>query len=135
VLDHYARVRRAAFGPDVSVAVLTKEMVEVLLKLPDDAPLSKEGVVAHLGLLGALATTRDLTAAWNAAKRRVARDHPARFRLERNVLERGSAATPPPLPKLSAAGHRRLATLAAKEGLDPDRLLGRLIETWRGARR
>ena len=133
--DDFARMRRAVFGPDVSVGKLTQAMVEVLLQLPEDASLSKDRVVEHLGPLGAMSTTRDLAAAWGAAKRRVARDHPTLFRVERNVLRRASAESPPPPPKLSAAGQRRLATLAAKEGLDPDLLLGQMIEAWRGARR
>jgi hypothetical protein len=36
-----------------------------------------------------------------------------------------------PREKLSAAGHRKLATLAAREGMTPDELVGRLISSWR----
>jgi hypothetical protein len=36
-----------------------------------------------------------------------------------------------PREKLSAAGHRRLCALAAKEDVTPDELLGRLIAAWR----
>lgn len=38
-----------------------------------------------------------------------------------------------PREKLSAAGHRKLATLAAKEGMTPDALLGCLISSWRSS--
>jgi hypothetical protein len=37
--------------------------------------------------------------------------------------------------KLSSAGHRKLATLSAKEGMTPDELLNRLISAWRNAHR
>jgi hypothetical protein len=41
----------------------------------------------------------------------------------------------PRAEKLSAAGHRRLSALAAREGTTPDELLGRLIASWRTAKR
>ena len=131
----FADVRRAGFGADVSGGKLTEAMLEILLRLTEDAPLSKEGVVRHLGLVGQLSKTRDLSAAWDVAKRRAARDHSENFRLEGSVLERETADDPPPLGKLSSAGHRRLATLAAKEGLDPDQFLGELIKARRAARK
>ena len=40
-----------------------------------------------------------------------------------------------PREKLSAAGHRKLAALAAKEGVSPDALLGDLVKSWRNERR
>jgi hypothetical protein len=40
-----------------------------------------------------------------------------------------------PREKLSTAGHRKLTTLAAKEGMTPDELLSRLISSWRSAKR
>jgi hypothetical protein len=35
-----------------------------------------------------------------------------------------------PQEKLSSAGHRKLAVLAAKEDMTPDALLGCLISSW-----
>jgi hypothetical protein len=40
-----------------------------------------------------------------------------------------------PREELSTAGHRKLAALAAREGLTPDELLSRLISSWRRAAR
>jgi hypothetical protein len=48
---------------------------------------------------------------------------------------RASAAADRPGEKLSTAAHRRLAALAEREGTTPDELLGRLISTWRSAKR
>jgi hypothetical protein len=110
-------------------------MVEVLSQLPPEVTPSKEIVVQHLGLLGQMTKTRDINAAWNGAKRQVARDHPDRFCLDGKVLRRESAMEDGPREKLSTAGHRKLAALAAKEGMTPDELLGRLISTWRSAKR
>jgi hypothetical protein len=82
-----------------------------------------------------MSKTRDINVAWNSAKRQVGREHADRFCLDGKVLRRASAMEDRPREKLSAAGHRKLAALAAKEGMTPDDLLGRLISTWRSAKR
>jgi hypothetical protein len=127
---YFAQVRRAGFDIGLSTGKLAKAMVEVLLQLPPEAA-SKDLVVQHLGLLGQMSKTRDTNAAWNSAKRQVVRDHPDRFCLDGKVLRPASAMEDRPREKLSAAGHRKLATLAAKEGMTPDELLSRLISFWR----
>jgi len=128
-------MRRAGFDIGLSTGKLAKAMVDVLLQLPPEAAPSKELVVQHLGLLGQMSKTRDVNAAWNSAKRQVVREHPDRFCLDGKVLRRpASTMEDRPREKLSAAGHRRLATLAAKEGMTPDELLGRLISAWRSSK-
>ena len=76
---YFAEVRRAGFDIGVSAGKLARAMVDVLLQLPPEATPSKEVVVRHLGLLGQVAKTRDVNAAWNRAKRQVARGQPDRF--------------------------------------------------------
>jgi 2-oxo-4-hydroxy-4-carboxy--5-ureidoimidazoline (OHCU) decarboxylase len=132
---YFAQVRRGGFDIGVSTAKLTRAMVEVLVQLTPEATPSKEVVVHHLGLLGQMSKTRDIKAARNSAKRQVVREHPDRFRLDGKILRRASATEDRPREKLSTAGHRRLAALAAKEGMTPDGLLGRLISTWRDTQR
>jgi len=132
---YFAQVRRAGFGIGISAAKLTKAMVEVLSQLPHQATLSKEVVVQHLGLLGQMSKTRDINAAWNSAKRHIAREQPERFCLDGKVLRWTSAIEDRPREKLSTAGHRKLAALAAKEGMTPDEFLSGLISSWRKARR
>ncbi|HTP27467.1 MAG TPA: hypothetical protein VMK12_17670 [Anaeromyxobacteraceae bacterium] len=133
---YFARVRGAGFDIGLSTGKLTKAIIDVLLRLPPEVAPSKEIVVQHLGLLGQMSKTRDINAAWNSAKRQVVRDHGDRFCLNGKVLHRSSAMEARPrVEKLSAAGHRRLAALSAKEGTTPDELLGRLIASWRAARR
>ena len=132
--EYFAEVRRAGFDIGLSTGKLTKAMVEVLLQLPPDAAPSKELVVQHLGLLGQMSKTRDINAAWNSAKRQVVREHPDRFCLDGKVLRPASAMEDRPREKLSVAGHRKLSTLAAKEGMTPDELLGRLISSWRSSK-
>lgn len=133
--EYFAEVRRAGFDIGLSTGKLTKAMVEVLMQLPPEATPSKEVVVQHLGLLGQMSKTRDINAAWNGAKRQVVREHPDRFCLDGKVLRWASATPDRPRERLSTAGHRKLATLAAKEGLTPDELLRRLISSWHSATR
>ena len=132
---YFAQVRRAGFDIGLSVGKLTKAMVEVLLQLPPEATPSKEVVVQHLGLLGQMAKARERDAAWNSAKRQVVREHSGRFSLDGKVLRWASAMEDRPREKLSTSGHRKLADLAAKEGMTPDELLRRLISSWRRAKR
>jgi hypothetical protein len=87
-------------------------------------------VVQHLGLIGQMSKTRDVNAAWNSAKRQVVREYPGRFCLDGKVLRSASAMKDRPQEKLSSAGHRKLAVLAAKEDMTPDALLGCLISSW-----
>jgi len=132
---YFAQMRRGGFDIGVSAGKLTQAMVEVLSQLPPEVTPSKEVVVQHLGLLGQMSKTRDINAAWNSAKRQVVRDQPDRFCLDGKVLRWASAMEDRPRQKLSTAGHRKLATLAAKEGMTPDGLLSRLISSWRSANR
>ena len=127
----FGQVRRAGFGIGLSTGKLTKVMVDVLLQLPPEATPSKELVVRSLGLLGQMSKSRDVSAAWNSAKRQVVRERPERFFLDGKVLRRATAMADRPREKLSAAGHRKLSYLAATEGMTPDELLGCLISSWR----
>jgi hypothetical protein len=133
---YFAQVRRAGFDIGLSTGKLTKAIIDVLLHLPPEVAPSKELVVQHLGLLGQMSKSRDINAAWTSAKRQVVRDHADKFCLDGKVLRHSSAAEARPrAEKLSAAGHRKLAALATKEGTTPDELLGCLIATWRTARK
>ena len=132
---YFAQVRRAGFDIGLSAGKITKAMVEVLLQLPPGAPPSKDVVVRHLALLGQMSKTRDINSAWNSAKRHVAREHPDRFCLDGKILRCAADMEDRSREKLSAAGHRKLAALAAKEGITPDELLKHLISTWRNAQR
>src|SRR5712691_1008864 len=132
---YFADVRRSGFDIGVSTGELTKGMVAALSQFAPDTPLSKEVVVGCLGILGQMSKTRDINAAWDRAKRQVAREQPERFCLDGKVLRWASALENRSREKLSTAGHRKLAILAAKEGVTPDELLSRLIFSWRRAKR
>ena len=131
---YFAQVRRAGFDVGLSAGKLTKAMVEVLSQLPPAATPAKDVVVQHLGLLGQMTRTRDINAAWNSAKRQIVRERPGRFCLDGKVLRWASDREERPREKLSTAGQRKLAALAAREGMTPDELLGRLISARRNAK-
>ena len=131
---YFAQVRRAGFDIGLSAGKLTQAMAEVLSQLPPGATPSKDVVVLHLGLLGQMTKTRDINAAWNSAKRQIAREYPDRFCLDGKVLRWASDMEERPREKLSTTGHRKLAALAAREGITPDELLRRLISAWRNAK-
>ena len=97
---YFAQVRRAGFDIGLSTGKLTKAMVEVLLQLPSASTPSKEVVVQHLGLLGQMTKTRNINAAWNSAKRQIAREHPDRFCLDGKVLRWASDREERPREKL-----------------------------------
>jgi hypothetical protein len=132
---YFGQVRRAGFDIGVSAGKLTKAMVDVLSQLPPELPPTKDVVVQYLGLLGQMSKTRDINSAWNSAKCQTAREHSDRFCLDGKVLQRASDVEDRPREKLSSAGHRKLAALAAKEEVGPDELLNRLIAAWRKAQR
>jgi hypothetical protein len=132
--EYFAQMRRAGFDIGLSVRKLADAMVAILTQLPPGAPTTKESVAGQLGPVGAMSKTRDINAAWNSAKRQIVRECPERFALDGKVLRWASDLQGRSLDKLSTAGHRKLAILAAKEGMTPDQLLGHLIASWRKAK-
>lgn len=125
----------SGLGLGLSVGKLTTMMIDVLSAAPINVVPTKEGILLHLGPLGRLSKSRDINAAWTAAKRYVAREYPERFVLDGKVLRPAASMADRPRAKLSAAGHRRLTALAAKEGLTPDELLTQLLAAWRSAKK
>ena len=78
---------RRGLGLGISTDKLAKMMFEALLQLPSGTTNLKDRVVAELGIIGQMSTTRDINEAWNQAKRMVANEYPERFILDgRKVL-------------------------------------------------
>jgi hypothetical protein len=65
----FSEMRRAGMGVGVSKTKLVQAMLEILIQLPEGATNLKETIVAHLGLLGQMSSTRNINAAWNDAKK------------------------------------------------------------------
>jgi hypothetical protein len=127
----FADMRRAGFGVGVSKAKLVKAMLEILPQLPVGTQRLKDTVVAHLGTLGQMASTRDLSAAWNEAKKKAAKQNPDKFILdERSVLHWNDVSVAILDKKISAANFNKLNELAQKDGCTVNQLVSKLIKTY-----
>jgi len=125
----FADMRRAGFGVGVSKAKLVKAMLEILPQLPVGTQRLKDTVVAHLGTLGQMASTRDLSAAWNEAKKKAAKQNPNKFILdERSVLHWNDGSVAILDKKISATNFKKLNELAKKDGCTVNQLVSKLIK-------
>ncbi len=89
-------------------------------------------VVAHLGLLGQMAGTREINAAWTDAKRKAAREFPDRFLPDgRKVLHWRSKAPKQLDKKISRANFQKLNDEAEREGCSVNALVSRMLRLYR----
>ena len=125
----FSEMRRASMGVGVSKTKLARAMLEILIQLPEGATNLKETIVAHLGLLGQMSSTRDINAAWNDAKKRTAREYPEKFMLDgRKVLHWNDGSVKIKDKKISAANFKKLNELAERESCTVNQILSRLIK-------
>jgi len=127
----FGDMRRAGFGAQVSKAKLVKAMLEILPQLPVGTQRLKDTVVSHLGMLGQMVPTRDLTAAWNEAKKKAAKQYPDKFILdERSVLHWNDGSVAILDKKISAANFKKLNELAQGDGCTVNQLMSKLIRSY-----
>ena len=125
----FSEMRRAGMGVGVSKTKLARAMLEILIQLPEGATNLKEPIVAHLGLLGQMSSTRDINAAWNDTKKRAAREYPEKFMLDgRKVLHWNDGSVKIIDKKISAANFKRLNELAERENCTVNQILSKLIK-------
>ena len=125
----FSEMRRAGMGVGVSKTKLARAMLEILIQLPEGATNLKETIVAHLGLLGQMSSTRDINAAWNDTKKRAAREYPEKFMLDgRKVLHWNDGSVKIIDKKISAANFKKLNELAERESCTVNQILSRLIK-------
>jgi hypothetical protein len=125
----FSEMRRAGMGVGVSKTKLARAMLEILIQLPEGATNLKETIVAHLGLLGQMSSTRDINAAWNDAKKRAAREYPEKFMLDgRKVLHWNDGSVKIIDKKISAANFKKLNELAERESCTVNQILSKLIK-------
>ncbi len=116
-------------GVGVSKTKLARAMLEILIQLPEGATNLKETIVAHLGLLGQMSSTRDINAAWNDAKKRAEREYPEKFILDgRKVLHWNDGSVKIIDKKISAANFKRLNEFAERENCTVNQILSKLIK-------
>ena len=126
----FADMRKAGFGIGVSKAKVVGAMLEILIQLPFGTQRLKETVVARLGILGQMASTRDINTAWNDAKKKAARDYPDKFVLgERNVLHWDNGSVKKLDKKISATNFKKLNELAMVDGCTVNELVSKLIRS------
>ena len=125
----FSEMRRAGMGVGVSKTKLARAMLEILIQLPEGATNLKETIVAQLGLLGQMSSTRDINAAWNDAKKRAAREYPEKFMLDgRKVLHWNDGSVKIIDKKISAANFKKLNELAERENCTVNQILSKLIK-------
>jgi hypothetical protein len=125
----FSEMRRAGMGVGVSKTKLARAMLEILIQLPEGAANLKETIVAHLGLLGQMSSTREINAAWNDAKKRAAREYPEKFMLDgRKVLHWNDGSVKIIDKKISTANFKKLNELAERENCTVNQILSKLIK-------
>jgi hypothetical protein len=125
----FSEMRRTGMGVGVSKTKLARAMLEILIQLPEGATNLKETIVAHLGLLGQMSSTRDINAAWNDAKKKAAREYPEKFILDgRKVLHWNDGSVKIIDKKISAANFKKLNELAERESCTVNQILSKLIK-------
>ncbi len=128
----FADMRRAGMGIDVSKAKLAQAMLEILIQLPEGTTRLKETIVAHLGLLGQMAATRDINVAWNDAKKKAAKEYPDKFILDgRKVLHWNDGSVSVLDRNISMPNFKKLNKLALSEDCTVDQLISSLIRNYR----
>jgi len=131
----FSEMKRAGMGVGVSKTKLARAMLEILIQLPEGATNLKETIVAHLGLLGQMSSTRDINAAWNDTKKRAARDYPEKFMLDgRKVLHWNDGSVKIIDKKISAANFKKLNELAERESCTVNQILSKLIKYYQKGR-
>ena len=124
----FSEMRRAGMGVGVSKTKLARAMLEILIQLPEGVTNLKETIVAHLGLLGQMSSTRDINAAWNDAKKRAAREYPEKFMLDgRKVLHWNDGSVKILDKKISPANFKKLNDLAEKDNCAVNQIVSKLI--------
>ena len=120
--------QRRGFGLVISTNKLAKMMLEVLSQLPKGTTNLKDHVVANLGMVGQMSTTRDINEAWNQAKRMAANEHPGRFILDgRKVLHWNDGSVSILDRSITTANYKKLNEIADREGCSVNELISRLI--------
>lgn len=107
---------------------LTKMMLERLIALPTGVKNLKENVTLHLGMVGQLSTSRDISAAWNETKKKAAKLHPDKFILDgRGVLHWNDGSIKILDEKISNANYKKLNELSEMENCNVNSMISKLI--------
>ena len=127
----FGDMRRAGMTVGLSKAKISKAMLEILVQLPTGTTHLKETVVANLGLLGNMSATRDINAAWNAAKKKAAKEYPEKFILDgRKVLHWNDGSVKILDKKISSVNFKKLNDLSEIENCSVNQLISKLLKNY-----
>lgn len=119
---------RAGFGAGISIAKLSKIMLEVLSQLPVGTKKLKENIIYNMGLTGQMSTTRDLNEAWTQTKKKAAKLYPEKFILDkRNTLSWNDISKKVLDKDISLVNFKKLNKLAENENSNVNKLVSKLI--------
>jgi hypothetical protein len=116
----------------LSKTKLSEAMLEILVQLPTDSTNLKETIVWHLGLLGQMASTRDIGSAWYQTKKKAAKLYPDKFILDsRNTLIWNDSTAKVLDKDISSANLKKLNDLAAAKGCTVNDVVTKLIKAYK----
>ena len=131
----FAGMRRAGMGVSVSKTKLSQAMLEILVQLPVGTTDLKDTIVANMGMMGMMTTTRDLNAAWTTIKNKAAKEYSDLFFLdERKVLHWNDGTTKQLDKKISAANFKKLNELADTENCNVNQVVSKLLRNYQKAK-
>ena len=127
----FGDMRRAGMTVGLSKGKITKAMLEILVQLPTGTTHLKETVVANLGLLGHMSSTRDINAAWNETKKKAAKEYPEKFIIDgRKVLHWNDGSVKILDKKISSVNFKKLNDLAEIENCSVNQLISKLLKNY-----
>ncbi len=127
----FGDMRRAGMRVGLSKGKLSIAMLEILIQLPTGTIHLKETVVTNLGILGNMSATRDINAAWNEAKKKVAKEYPDKFILDgRKILHWNDGSVKILDKKISSVNFKKLNELAEIENCSVNQLISKLIKNY-----
>ncbi len=127
----FSDMRRAGMGIGLSKTKLSEAMLNVLLQLPMGSSNLKETIVAHLGLFGQMAATRDLNEAWTQAKKKAAKLYPDKFILDgRNNLTWNDGTVKVIDKYISPANFKKLNELAIEKECSVNAIITKFLKAY-----
>lgn len=127
----FSDMRRAGMGIGVSKAKLSDTMLNILLQLPMGSSNLKETIVAHLGLIGQMAATRDLNEAWTQTKKKAAKLYQDKFILDgRNNLTWNDGTIKVTDKYISPANLKKLNELAIEKECSVNAIITKFLKAY-----
>ena len=111
---------------------LSNMMLDILLEFPSGTKNLKDNIVARLGTIGFMSTTRDINAAWNETKKKAAQSYPEKFILDgRNTLQWNDGTVKVLDKTISRKHFEQLNEFTEQEQCSVDKFVSTLITLYR----